>query len=1282
MKKSIATRMNKDILLTFLVIAVLFIFFGILVQLHWRNENIRMVVHLLDTVVTREQNNLANELFEDRINALNMRLRDMLDIEHIVRVALYDQDRGFLTSASGLHQEGDALLAASLADADLFGTDGAYRVTGGVHSLYFARPITAVGETLGWIAIVYDLSLLRKQILSFFFFYSALLAVLLLGLLLLLRRRLRQSVVIPLRQLGESMRTIQAGQSISLRDSENADRELSDLLGSFQDMAVRLSTSYQELDETNRSLRTNGERALKQRAAISGLALDEAIVSGDKNLAFARLVQVAAETTAVSRASVWLLNEDGATLKCQAIFQTGTGHLTLLQPLHCAEIPTYLNSLRAEGRISIEDCRTDPRIQEMAEYFSPLGISAMLDSGIMINGKLMGIVCLEHVGGQRPWHPDEEAFSSTMAAIAAQIVDNARRKQTETMLSQSEQKHRVLFEASPDAIFLLKDERIVDCNPQTLKQFGRPREQLLGRKPGELSPAVQPGGENSLELATQIVHRVEQGQNQVFEWQHGRGDGTEFTAEVSLTKMRLPDDDYIVVFLRDITERKRTENALEKRLVALTQPLDSSEGVGFEEMFNIAELQRLQDDFAKATKVAALITRPDGTPITAPSNFCRLCTIIRQTKIGQANCIKSDSVLGRMNRNGPVIQPCLSGGLWDAGAAIYVGDRHIANWLIGQVRDEEQDEEKIRAYARTIGADEDAAAQAFQEVPAMSRQQFKQVADALFTLATQLSNTAHQNVQQARFITERKQAEEALLESEEMQRRLLQTVPDLIIRTDMEGTITFVNEQAFPGLENVPEASIYGKSIYSFFVEHDLPRALENARMRIEKSIGPQPYRLCLGEAIIDAEVNGAVIRDMESRPAGMVYVIRDVTERKRAEQEQEKLQSLFLQSQKMESVGTLAGGVAHDFNNLLQVVRGNMELLPQQATLGSQAQSRVQAVIKALDRAAVLVQQLLLFSRKAESSKIQVDLNHEVREVARMLERTIPKMITLELRLDPSAWPLTADPVQIEQIMLNLARNAVDAMPEGGKLTLETSNVVLDKDFVNHHPGSSAGPHVLLIVTDTGYGMDAQTREHIFDPFFTTKEVGKGTGLGLASAYGIAKSHGGFIQCSSEPGLGTSFRIYWPAMNEQEISPAEEPLESPPPGGDETILVVDDEPEIRDLTQEALEALGYTIKNAASGEEALRIYQEHGQSLDLVLLDLNMPGMGGYKCLQELSRMNPSVKVVISSGYSANGNADAAQTAGAAGFIGKPYQLKDLAAVVRCALDEQRAAPCRDEPE
>ncbi|WP_051434508.1 cache domain-containing protein [Desulfonatronum lacustre] len=391
------------------------------------------------------------------------------------------------------------------------------------------------------------------------------------------------------------------------------------------------------------------------------------------------------------------------------------------------------------------------------------------------------------------------------------------------------------------------------------------------------------------------------------------------------------------------------------------------------------------------------------------------------------------------------------------------------------------------------------------------------------------------------------------------------------------------------------------------------------------------------------------------------------------------KIQAQLLQAQKMESVGILAGGVAHDFNNLLHVMRGNIELLIRSVSSDSQSAARMESVTKSLDRAARLVQQLLLFSRKAESGKEPVDLNQEVREAAQMLERTIPKMIALELRLNPAVRPISGDPVLMEQILLNLANNAVDAMPEGGRLIIETSNVELDSNFVVSHPGSSVGCHVLLTVTDTGCGMDEATLKQAFDPFFTTKEVGQGTGLGLASVYGIVKSHGGYIHCYSEPGQGTTFRIFLPAADPFEEGSGEPHQPEAKPKADmdgdndvRTILVVDDEPTIRELTQEALEDFGYVVLHAANGEEALDIYQEHGQTIDLVLLDLNMPGMGGHKCLQELLRLDPAVRVLISSGYSANGQARESLKSGAAGFIGKPYQLKELEAAVREALGRE----------
>ncbi len=421
------------------------------------------------------------------------------------------------------------------------------------------------------------------------------------------------------------------------------------------------------------------------------------------------------------------------------------------------------------------------------------------------------------------------------------------------------------------------------------------------------------------------------------------------------------------------------------------------------------------------------------------------------------------------------------------------------------------------------------------------------------------------------------------------------------------------------------------------------------------------------------ASLDTRVHHDAQGNPVYNGF-LTDITARKQAEKDREKLQAQLFQAQRVESVGILAGGVAHDFNNLLQAMSGNIELLLQAGTFAPRDEARLRTVAQSMERAARLVEQLLLFSRKAEFRKIHVDLNREVREVVRMLERTIPKMIALEPRLDPLIWPLAADPVQVEQVLLNLANNAVDAMPDGGRLEFRTVNAFLDENFVLTHPGAAAGCHVLLTVTDTGCGMDQEVLDRVFDPFFTTKDVGKGTGLGLASVYGIITAHDGFIECRSAPGQGTTFSVYWPAAENVAVPLVDAPLESRPRGGSETILVVDDEPEIRDLTREALEDYGYTVLSAANGEEALAIFQDQSRSIDLVLLDLNMPGMGGHGCLQELLRLDPEVKVIIASGYATHGHGKDALTSGAKEFLGKPYQLRELEAKVREVLESSGA--------
>jgi PAS domain S-box-containing protein len=397
----------------------------------------------------------------------------------------------------------------------------------------------------------------------------------------------------------------------------------------------------------------------------------------------------------------------------------------------------------------------------------------------------------------------------------------------------------------------------------------------------------------------------------------------------------------------------------------------------------------------------------------------------------------------------------------------------------------------------------------------------------------------------------------------------------------------------------------------------------------------------------------------------------RDITERKEAEKEKERMQVQLRQAQKMEAVGTLAGGIAHDFNNLLQAVQGYAQLLLLKKDGDDDGQRELQQIVRAAERGAELTQQLLTFSRKIESELQPIDFNREVENIRLLLERTIPKMIEVEFHLAENLKMVNADPGQVEQILMNLAVNAKDAMPDGGKLIVETANVILDQDYCKIHRVASPGSYVQLTVTDTGHGIDKMTIEHIFEPFYTTKETGKGTGLGLATVYGIVKSHKGHIVCYSEPDEGTTFKIYLPPIDStQEARKAEEHV-TEPEGGSETILLVDDEEPIRGLGTQILEEFGYTVLTAADGESALQLYSEEQKKIDLVILDLIMPGMGGKLCLLELLKINLAAKVAIASGYSPDGPTREILKNGAKGFISKPYDLRQMLKVVREVLDQ-----------
>jgi PAS domain S-box-containing protein len=518
-------------------------------------------------------------------------------------------------------------------------------------------------------------------------------------------------------------------------------------------------------------------------------------------------------------------------------------------------------------------------------------------------------------------------------------------------------------------------------------------------------------------------------------------------------------------------------------------------------------------------------------------------------------------------------------------------------------------------------------------------------------------------------ITERKQAIEALRASEEKYRTVLEANPDPVVVYDIEGKVVYYNP-AFTRVFGWSLGERLGKKMDVFVPEESLPetQTMINRVLAGESFSGIETRRYTKEGKLIPVSISGAVLRDMDGHPVGSVINLRDISEQK-------NLEGQLQQAQKMEAVGTLAGGIAHDFNNLLQAIQGYTELLLMRKKEGDSDWRELQEVIRASKRGAELTQQLLTFSRKVESKRKPLDLNQEVGEVRELLERTIPKMIDVEFKLSDNLNMVNADPAQLKQVLMNLAVNAKDAMPEGGKLLIETQSVTLDQEFCRRYAEVKPGDYVLFSISDTGHGMGKETLEHIFDPFYTTKEVGKGTGLGLAIVYGIVKNHEGYITCYSRPEVGTTFRIYLPTIEPEtvpvDVSTAPEP-EGLVRGGNETILLVDDEEFIRELGVDVLGGAGYTVLTAGNGENALELYRQERARIDLVILDLIMPGMGGSKCLEELLKVDPETRVLIASGYSPDGPTKEALDTGAKGFVSKPYDTRQLLQLVRKILDDK----------
>lgn len=419
--------------------------------------------------------------------------------------------------------------------------------------------------------------------------------------------------------------------------------------------------------------------------------------------------------------------------------------------------------------------------------------------------------------------------------------------------------------------------------------------------------------------------------------------------------------------------------------------------------------------------------------------------------------------------------------------------------------------------------------------------------------------------------------------------------------------------------------------------------------------------RLLYGSASVLSDEKGTVFGAIES--------ISDMTENYEMEQEKKELQAQLLHAQKLKAIGTLAGGVAHDFNNIIHAIQGYTDILLRQRSSGHPDYTKLLAISKSAKRASELTNQLLLFSRKAKSELRPMDLNLEIREVNGLLERIIPKMIEIELLLSDGLHPVEGDSLQIEQALVNLAINARDAMAGEGKITIETENVELDEKFCELHPGARVGSNVVVHFGDTGEGVEEEILSQMFEPFFTTKDVGEGTGLGLATVYGIMENHQGCIICTSEVGKGATFSLYFPASSRPpKVVLSEE--HSDIDGGEETILLVDDDAVVRALGEDLLTAYGYMVIEAVDGEQGLELYKQKRDEIDLIILDMIMPGMGGERCLDKLLELNPEVKVIIASGYTHEEIPDGIMALENVNFIAKPYDVKQLFDLVSKVLE------------
>jgi two-component system cell cycle sensor histidine kinase/response regulator CckA len=878
--------------------------------------------------------------------------------------------------------------------------------------------------------------------------------------------------------------------------------------------------------------------------------------------------------------------------------------------------------------------------------------------------------------------------------------DITQRKETEDKLFESEERYRTAIEHSNDGVALVRGDEHIYVNQTFLDIFGYDKpEEILGTS----TYIMAHPDDRAMVIALNRKRQRGEAVPSQYTFKGIKKDGTIVYIDVSAAPIHLKGEPVTLAFLRNITERINAEHKIiesEQSLQAIlkaspigigrvknrvidwvNESLCRMSGYTFEELEGKStRLLHESDEAFKAIRKSLNQTgqaehrmiRKDGTirdvlvkisPVNSPSHIFTVIDMTEQKKAEESLrksevlyrtlAEKSSEILMLANaeRKRTYVSPNITEILG------YTVEEFLAGSHDGFIH---PDSERIGESARSWVLENPGESVTFE-----ARNRHKNGSWRWFEcIACNLLEEPSVNamVMNLKDITERKDAEAALFESETKYRTVVENslVGFYIIQDNL---FRFANKRFCEifGYTYEEIVDVLGPSDLTY--SEDRGTVEENLRKRLFEGIDSIEYEFRAARkdgAIIALKVLGSSTLYNE-RPAATGTLI-DITKEK-------TLESQLRQAQKMEAIGTLAGGVAHDFNNILTALTGYGTLLQLKLDKGNPLQHYVDQILSASMKGANLTRSLLAFSRKQPISLNPINLNDIVTGTEKLLKRLLTEDIILKTLLTPDNIMIMADPTQIDQILFNLVTNARDAMPKGGSLSLTTKAVILDKEFVAIHGFGQPGHYALLSISDTGTGMDAVVKEHIFDPFFTTKEVGKGTGLGLSTIYGIVKQHNGYVTVYSEPGTGTTVRIYIPltgAVSETDAASSESIR-----GGKETILVAEDDKEVRNLIKNILVEFGYTIIEAEDGEDATNKYNKH-ENIDLLILDSVMPKMNGKAAYDEISATNPHVKVIFTSGYTRDIILDKGIEDKKFDFIAKPLSPKELLEKVREVLDRR----------